>query len=241
MICGSCKNKHDTVQEVRNCYTDSNKISEPKATDRQRDFLDTLREERHLPPIPPGSSISKSEASRQISEMLNSEYRLERHISESQPVRPEQEEHSNHSNHLCGCGLPLGHIGTYSQCSLEWANGEQRAKLRRVSSFDIPAGRYAVKSLTGNNDLDFFLVQRPETGKWKGYTFVRRIIGGHPDVSVKGRTAVAALTAIEQAGIEESRTLFGQTIGSCWKCGRHLTDQTSRSLGIGPDCRSQVA
>lgn len=32
---------------------------------------------------------------------------------------------------------------------------------------------------------------------------------------------------------------FGREIGCCYKCGRTLTDSTSRALGIGPVCRDQ--
>jgi len=30
---------------------------------------------------------------------------------------------------------------------------------------------------------------------------------------------------------------FGREIGRCYVCGRTLTDETSRALGIGPVCR----
>lgn len=104
---------------------------------------------------------------------------------------------------------------------------------------DVPAGHYATKSLTGNNDLDFWRVDRPTEGQWKGRTFVKRVIGGRPNAPVRGRTMFAALEAILAAGIEEAGTLYGTTLGQCRICNRHLTDETSRALGIGPDCRSK--
>lgn len=105
---------------------------------------------------------------------------------------------------------------------------------------DVPAGRYATKSLTGNQDLDFWRVDRPTEGRWAGRTFVKRVIGGKPDSNVRGVTAREALNAILAMGVDESRTLFGTELGFCWKCGRHLTDETSRALGIGPDCRNRM-
>jgi Family of unknown function (DUF6011) len=104
---------------------------------------------------------------------------------------------------------------------------------------DVPAGHYAVKSLTGNNDLDFFRVDRPTEGRWSGRTFVKRVIGGKPDAPVRGQTALHALQAIRDAGPEAAGVLYGREIGQCYRCNRHLTNETSRALGIGPDCRSK--
>lgn len=102
---------------------------------------------------------------------------------------------------------------------------------------DIPAGRFAVPSRTGNNDLDFFQVDRPTEGRWAGWVFVRRIIGGHDAVSIRGAEAAAALAAVERFGWQNAAALFGQEIGTCSRCGRSLTDAVSRFAGLGPDCR----
>lgn len=104
---------------------------------------------------------------------------------------------------------------------------------------DVPAGHYAVSSATGNNDLDFFRVDRPTEGQWAGRTFVKRVIGGHPDFAVRGAQAKAALEAILEADPAKAAQRYGQEIGRCFKCNRHLTDETSRALGIGPECRKK--
>jgi Family of unknown function (DUF6011) len=100
----------------------------------------------------------------------------------------------------------------------------------------IVEGYYAVDSLTGNNDLDFFKVVRPTEGRWEGYIFVKRVIGGNPEAPVRGATREAALVAILVKGSEKSRMLYGQEIGNCGDCGRSLTDDESRARGIGPVC-----
>lgn len=104
---------------------------------------------------------------------------------------------------------------------------------------EVPEGFYAVTSRTGNNDLDFFSVDRPSEGRWAGYVFVKRVIGGHEDTPVRGAEARQALEAIASAGISESQALYGIEIGRCGVCNRHLTDEVSRSLGIGPTCRGR--
>lgn len=103
----------------------------------------------------------------------------------------------------------------------------------------IPQGYYATKSATGNNDLDFWFVRVAESGKWQGWRFVRRVIGGRSPEVVHSSTGIAALHAILDAGTEAAGMLFAQELGRCRKCGRDLTDDTSRQLGIGPVCRAQ--
>jgi hypothetical protein len=100
----------------------------------------------------------------------------------------------------------------------------------------VPAGRYATASRTGANDLDFWLVKVPESGKWAGRTFVDRVIGGQGNVPVTREEQQHALAAITAAGVEASRMLFANELGRCWKCGRELTDEASRAAGIGPTC-----
>ncbi len=46
------------------------------------------------------------------------------------------------------------------------------------------------------------------------------------------------LTAI--ANDPDALARFGQELGKCGKCGRDLTDEESRAIGIGPVCREQL-
>jgi len=112
--------------------------------------------------------------------------------------------------------------------------------LTNTSRYDvIPVGHYATDSLTGRNDLDFWRVDRPEQGQYKGRTFVKRIVGGKPDMNVSRDTKFAALEAILELGPEGSALLYGRELGRCSRCNRHLTDETSRMFGMGPECRSK--
>jgi len=102
----------------------------------------------------------------------------------------------------------------------------------------VKEGHYAIASFTGNNDLDFYRVDKPTEGKWAGYTFVKRVIGGQPDVNIRKDEKVRVLEAI--ADDPDAGPRYGQEIGKCYRCNRHLTDETSRSLGIGPECRKHI-
>lgn len=99
---------------------------------------------------------------------------------------------------------------------------------------EVPAGHYAIPSERDGQDLDFYRVGRPK-GRWEGYTFVTRVVEGRPSYRV--REYLNVLERIVQAGIAESATRYGLETGRCYRCNRHLTDETSRKLGIGPECR----
>jgi hypothetical protein len=101
----------------------------------------------------------------------------------------------------------------------------------------IPRGHYATKSISGNNDFDFWRVDRPEQGAYAGRTFVKRIVGGKPDLNVSKSTRIGALGAILREGIDVCGFRYGQELGKCRHCNRHLTDELSRSLSAGPECR----
>lgn len=117
---------------------------------------------------------------------------------------------------------------------------DPRERDPRRAEWNLPTGlrRYAIRSLTGNNDYDFFSVKRPEQGKWKGWTFVERVIGGRPNSKVPNNQVYRILAEIE-GNVELSSATFGRELGICSKCGLHLTDAESRAAGRGPECRAK--
>jgi hypothetical protein len=103
----------------------------------------------------------------------------------------------------------------------------------------ISQGHYATPSLTGHNDLDFWRVDRPSEGPYAGKMFVKRIVGGKPEMNVKRDTKFRALEAILELGVDAAALLYGRELGRCSRCNRHLTDEISRQYGKGPECRSK--
>jgi hypothetical protein len=100
---------------------------------------------------------------------------------------------------------------------------------------DVPAGHYAVPSKTGNNDFDFYRVKRTETGR----TYVKVIIGGHPEYGLKFGPTIEVLERIIKFGIEKSGWTYGQEVEQCRYCNHRLTEYASRKLSMGPDCAEQ--
>jgi len=135
-------------------------------------------------------------------------------------------------------GWKISHLD--GKCPEKPAKVAVKQPLTNTTRYDeIPRGHYATKSLTGRNDLDFWRIDRPEQGAYAGRTFVKRIIGGKPDMNVSRDTKFAALEAILEVGPEIAAIMYGQQLGRCSRCNRHLTDETSRLYGMGPECRSK--
>jgi hypothetical protein len=97
---------------------------------------------------------------------------------------------------------------------------------------DVPDGYYAVES-TGHNDLAFYRITHSD--KW-GIS-AQLIVGGHPDSFVR---RVALPSIVERIAVDPTAAgkRYADEIGSCYRCNRTLTDETSRQLGIGPVCRN---
>lgn len=230
--CGNCGHLHGSTQDVRNCYSglDHNvpivSHEDELLTDRQRSFLAVLRTERGL--LTDGiGKLSMREASDEISGHLSPKGKqakmdFEARTQNRASIRQEA------TQAQARVYTPAGTVPAPLHSS-KWERFE-----------DIPAGHYAVPSLTGNNDLYFFRVDRPTEGPWQGRYFVKRVIGGKPDSKVRGKTVLEAMQAIRKADPDKAAILYGQEIGRCFRCNRHLTDETSRALGIGPDCRSRL-
>lgn len=109
-----------------------------------------------------------------------------------------------------------------------------------TESYDVPAGRYAVRyEIQGAPKTVFLKVSRPTDGPFAGRVFVNIQAGDELH-----RVAPAArdlfLRMIEEAGLAEASKLYGREIGSCGVCGRTLTDEDSRTAGIGPKCAAKT-
>lgn len=112
--------------------------------------------------------------------------------------------------------------------------------MKRDRSFksDLPDGRYGIKDVPGHkNKVSFFQLRTPKQGDWVGYQFTDQIVGHGKRFAVKEtatRTKIHEL--IKEQGVTECLQRFGIEFKHCGRCGRELTDDTSRARGIGPDC-----
>jgi hypothetical protein len=136
-------------------------------------------------------------------------------------------------------------------------SGKQQPK------WSMPSGRYAiyfpgpddqpgVYSYVDRQDLvkpsygewRFFLVDKPSEGRWTGYTFIKRLIGGgdngdYRKVDMPAASRDQALAAIDKDP-KQAMLDFGLQSGSCGHCGRALSNAESLARGIGPICAGKM-
>jgi hypothetical protein len=100
----------------------------------------------------------------------------------------------------------------------------------------VPAGRYALRGEDGV--VKFYRLDRPTQGKWAGYTFLK--VQASDDLYlIRNRAERDRIIAEIAKDTLAAEQLYGRELGKCSRCGRTLTDETSRAYGIGPDCRSK--
>lgn len=98
---------------------------------------------------------------------------------------------------------------------------------------ELPAGRYAI--LNEQNEIRFYQV-------WRGVKYDKPdlikvyIQHGPDDSELPFRSAMVICKRIISDGPLVCAQRYGREIGSCYRCGRRLTNRISRHLGIGPIC-----
>lgn len=107
---------------------------------------------------------------------------------------------------------------------------------------DQADGYFAVPFIgrEGQTDLTFFGIRTDGRKGHEGNRYVVHVIGGHgetEDVSIDWvERALAALATVDQA---EAMALYGRELKHCGLCGRTLTNDASRAIGIGPECAAK--
>lgn len=94
------------------------------------------------------------------------------------------------------------------------------------------SGRYAIEI---DGTVKFYKVDCPTTGKWAGRTFVK-VQASDDWFPVRDAASRSKIVAAITADVEGAMIRYGHEIGCCGRCGRTLTDETSRAMGIGPEC-----
>lgn len=102
-----------------------------------------------------------------------------------------------------------------------------------LGASDVPAGHYALDGTeSATNETVFYRVDHAKNGR----VYVKRIVGGRPEMNVRRDHVDPILARIVAAGVESAARRYGIEIGRCCRCNRLLTDDASRAAGIGPEC-----
>lgn len=96
---------------------------------------------------------------------------------------------------------------------------------------DIPDGYYAVSNNDG--DTSFYRVRRHQ-----GRLFIDLQVSD-AFTRIPWATRKAALDKIRTDTPIAAGERYARELGRCYRCGRTLTDEVSRAMGIGPTCRNK--
>jgi hypothetical protein len=101
-------------------------------------------------------------------------------------------------------------------------------------AFGVTAGYYALRI---DGVVKFYRVTEGK-GRWAGRTFLEAQASDekYPIRNAEKRQEILKL--IVEAPLE-AQQLYGRELGRCARCGRTLTDETSRAYGMDPECRSK--
>lgn len=111
-----------------------------------------------------------------------------------------------------------------------------RLKPMEKKDSGVMAGRYAVEH---EGTLKFYAVDKPEDGRWKGHTFLS-VQASDDFHRIRSRESVREILALIAVDPKEAMLRYGREIGSCGKCHKILTNEESRTYGVGPVCRAKL-
>jgi hypothetical protein len=98
--------------------------------------------------------------------------------------------------------------------------------------------RFAMDTEPGaTNTIAFWWISPTKT---PGRFWLRQVIGGQGPVRVRmtPQAMIAIAEKIKAAGPDDAMRRYGRELGECGHCGRELTNDESRAIGIGPRCRT---
>ena len=104
-----------------------------------------------------------------------------------------------------------------------------------VSAYAIPTAGLVVPGINFHGDLVFL-----EVRMYKGHKFLNILTGSVGDFNrtrVRGQGPLGAFAAVIKGRHLEYARLFGEHFTCCGRCKSPLTDQKSREMFLGPDCR----
>lgn len=101
-------------------------------------------------------------------------------------------------------------------------------------AISIPEGDYAIRGIDGV--IRFYTVFFGKKGTtWENILLVNQHVSDER-IPVKGDTRKSVISSIA-ADVQAASLLYGQESGHCGRCGKELTNEISRSVGIGPWCQ----
>ncbi len=198
-------------------------------------FMNVVREQR----------LTKDGASALIDTLLKQPVDPKPVVAGAEPVPAAPTHRTNNYQGKCGtCGNKVeARTGRIEKLNGRWVTyhldgqcpQDLQAKLNELVG-DLPDGYFAVPYIgrdANRTDLTFLGVR----SKANGDRFIVHVVGGHGETDdLSFEWCEKAVAALRTWNLEQAAQVYGQELGHCGRCGRTLTNDASRALGIGPEC-----
>lgn len=244
MRCGVCKATGVDIDHVKGCYANKyDKFNGPSGLEKVADDADSVFSKDSVVDDEPAGPIWPA-SDKQINYALS--LQDERILPDNWEIYDEEMLRSKERDEVSGIITMLTAFPRGDKPRKQWAMPEGRYALivnihheekdehGRVVNADIATG-------WTESQWWFFQVDKPSEGRWKGYTFIKRLIGAPGDykkVGLAPRERDAFLDRIDQDP-KKAMVDYGMQTQVCGRCGSPLTDPDSRARGIGPICASK--
>lgn len=243
MKCGNCKSDHPKVADVKACYAGDLAINDrPLSSPSETEPVWTDRTPRGTrTPVP----LAARTAAREVAPATEKQINFLNKLLDERPMLRDVENLWPENVEKLSKRDISSKISEVMNVPKEVHAGSGKDSAGSLNNIlaNVPDCYVALPSRSGNNDLDFIRIgtnQGRMNPDRKGWRRVQRIVGGQAPISMRVGEAVpfARIVAeMSEAELKAAQVLFGQEIGRCGCCGKSLTDETSRALGIGPVCR----
>lgn len=113
----------------------------------------------------------------------------------------------------------------------------RRASDNQKREYTMPEGRYALQD--DDNVWRFYEVSRSDKPRWKGYTFIKMLVGApgaYNKVDLKSQSRRYAVLDIIEGNAKQAMVDYGLQSGVCGRCASPLSDPQSLERGLGPKC-----
>ena len=125
-------------------------------------------------------------------------------------------------------------------------SGEKKVNPLHEALGNLPTAKYAVPSYIVDNAVDTFVPHGDivffEVKTYMGTPYLRNLVGGYQDFAKNKLTWADSLAVAEVLASNPVAYIqkFGEVFTCCGKCSSPLTDEKSRAMFLGPDCRKML-
>lgn len=243
--CGNCQKIHDSVAQVRNCYS-------VKAAPAVM-ALHTIRGDVDVPVLETASVKLEPKAAA-VADLLAADdfvAATEKQVNFITKLGEDRDAAALAGRKIKANGLSYDAATLYNHVAFEAGVVHKKAASALIDAMldlpfvkrevpadekfeNVPDGRYAIDNASGKGDTVFYKVWTRRNGS-RGVD-----LQVSDDYIPVRRSDVAGILKRIEKDVRGALARYGQEIGSCGVCGRTLTDETSREIGIGPICRSKI-